>query len=91
MGTILCHLETHLRKLTLVASLNEEGTSNCQRCYRSDQNKGQENQDNGQNNLLSPLQTTITVSFSILNPSKAIYKAKSLPVQSEEECLRNRH
>ena len=53
MGTILCHLETHLRKLTLVVSLNEEGTSNCQRCYRSDQNKGQENQDNGQNNLLS--------------------------------------
>lgn len=47
MGAILCHLETHLKKLTLVGSLNEEGTSNCQRCYWYDQSKGQENKENG--------------------------------------------
>lgn len=94
MGTILCHLETHLRKLTLVGSLNEEGTSDCKRCYRSDQNKEQESKENGDKTIfyLSTENKTLTEEQSLylsLYSSKATYKEKPPPVQSEKEGLKN--
>lgn len=40
MVTISCHLETHLRKLTLVGSLNVEDTFSGQRCsWKADQSE----------------------------------------------------